>query len=235
MLLYAESKSKSGLRLSGGICRSRLPYNEVGTSDDEVSPRQFTRSPYGGFGQHGQYRRSDGKGHSFDVQGSLPDNFRAYEDAVKRKEVRIGHMFVTENRTFDGPKWLINFPTKKHWRQPSRLQWIVEGLEDLGRVVEQKGIRSMALPPLGCGNGGLNWSEVRPEIERVFGELHDVDIWVFEPTPEYQNVAKRTGMNEADSGSRSRCGDHPPILGAWDRMYLFGSSEVVLVSGAHNP
>jgi O-acetyl-ADP-ribose deacetylase (regulator of RNase III) len=135
-----------------------------------------------------------GKGIALMFKEAFPDNFRAYEDAVKRKEVRIGHMFVTENRTLDGPKWLINFPTKKHWRQPSRLQWIVEGLEDLGRVVEQKGIRSMALPPLGCGNGGLNWSEVRPEIERVLGELHDVDIWVFEPTPEYQNVAKRTGI-----------------------------------------
>jgi hypothetical protein len=103
-------------------------------------------------------------------------------------------MFVTENRTLGGPKWLINFPTKKHWRQPSRLEWIVDGLKDLRRVVEEKGIQSIALPPLGCGNGGLDWSEVRPEIERALGQLNDVDVWVFEPTPKYQNVAKRSGI-----------------------------------------
>ena len=135
-----------------------------------------------------------GKGIALMFKDAFPENFQSYEAAVKRKEVRIGHMFVTENRTFDGPKWLINFPTKKHWRQPSKLEWIVEGLKDLRRVVEENGIHSIALPPLGCGNGGLDWSEVRPEIENVFAALPDVDVWVFEPTPKYQNVAKRTGV-----------------------------------------
>ena len=135
-----------------------------------------------------------GKGIALMFKEAFPDNFRAYEDAVKHKEVRIGQMFVTENQTFDGPKWLINFPTKKHWRHPSKLEWIVDGLKDLQQVVQKKGIHSIALPPLGCGNGGLNWSDVRPEIERAFKELGDVDVWVFEPTPKYQNVAKRTGV-----------------------------------------
>lgn len=135
-----------------------------------------------------------GKGIALMFKDAFPENFRAYEAAVKRKEVRIGHMFVTENRAFDGPKWLINFPTKQHWRQPSKLEWIVQGLKDLRRIVEENGIRSIALPPLGCGNGGLDWSQVRPEIERTFAELSDVDILVFEPTPKYQNVAKRTGV-----------------------------------------
>src|SRR5205823_1990428 len=112
-----------------------------------------------------------------------------YEAAVKRKEVRIGRMFITENHAFDGPRFVINFPTKKHWRHPSKLEWIVEGLEDLRRVVEKKGIRSLALPPLGCGNGRLEWSDVRSEIERVFRDLRDVEVWVFEPTSKYQNVA----------------------------------------------
>jgi O-acetyl-ADP-ribose deacetylase (regulator of RNase III) len=135
-----------------------------------------------------------GKGIALMFKEAFPDNFRAYDEAVKRKEVRIGRMFVTENRAFDGPKWLINFPTKKHWRQPSKLEWIVDGLKDLRRVVEEKGIHSIALPPLGCGNGGLDWSDVRPEIERAFAQLHDLDVWVFEPTPKYQNVAKRSGL-----------------------------------------
>lgn len=135
-----------------------------------------------------------GKGIALMFKEAFPDNFRSYDEAVKREEVRIGHMFVTENRAFDGPKWLINFPTKKHWRHPSKLEWIVDGLNDLRRVIEEKGIHSIALPPLGCGNGGLDWSDVRPEITRALAPLHDVDVWVFEPTPKYQNVAKRTGV-----------------------------------------
>ena len=135
-----------------------------------------------------------GKGIALMFKEAFPDNFRAYDEAVKREEVRIGHVFVTENHALDGPQWLINFPTKKHWRQPSRLEWIVTGLEDLRRVVEEKGIHSIALPPLGCGNGGLDWSDIRPVIERELGQLHDVDVWVFEPTPKYQNVAKRAGV-----------------------------------------
>ena len=137
-----------------------------------------------------------GKGIALMFKEAFPDNFRAYGEAVKREEVRIGHVFVTENHALDGPQWLINFPTKKHWRQPSRLEWIVTGLEDLRRVVEEKGIHSIALPPLGCGNGGLDWSDIRPVIERELGQLHDVDVWVFEPTPKYQNVAKRAGVME---------------------------------------
>ena len=135
-----------------------------------------------------------GKGIALMFKEAFPDNFRAYEEAVKRKEVRVGHMFVTENLVLDGPKWLINFPTKKHWRQPSKLEWIADGLKDLRRVIEEKGIHSIALPPLGCGNGGLEWSDVRPEIVRTLDQLNDVDVWVFEPTPKYQNVAKRTGV-----------------------------------------
>jgi O-acetyl-ADP-ribose deacetylase (regulator of RNase III) len=137
-----------------------------------------------------------GKGIALMFKEAFPNNFRDYEDACKRKEVKIGHMFVTENRTFDGPRWIINFPTKKHWRQPSKLNWIIEGLADLRRVIRENKIRSIALPPLGAGNGGLDWGEVRPEIQRVLGELEDVDIIVYEPTAKYQNVAKRTGVEE---------------------------------------
>jgi O-acetyl-ADP-ribose deacetylase (regulator of RNase III) len=134
-----------------------------------------------------------GKGIALMFKEAFPDNFREYHEAVNRKEVRIGHMYVTENRALAGPKWLINFPTKKHWRQPSKLEWVIEGLQDLRRVIVDKRIHSIALPPLGCGNGGLDWSEVRPEIERAFEDVGDVDVWIFEPTPKYQNVAKRTG------------------------------------------
>jgi O-acetyl-ADP-ribose deacetylase (regulator of RNase III) len=140
-----------------------------------------------------------GKGIALMFKEAFPENFRAYREAVKREEVEVGRMFVTENRTLAGqngagPKWLINFPTKKHWRNPSRQEWIAEGLKDLRRVIVEKHIRSIALPPLGCGNGGLDWAAVRPQIVEALAPLSDVDVWVFEPTPQYQNVAKRTGV-----------------------------------------
>ena|SRR6202035_4945166 len=71
-----------------------------------------------------------GKGIALMFKEAFPDNFRSYEDACKRKEVKIGRMFVTERRAFEGPRWIINFPTKKHWRQPSKMEWISEGLQD---------------------------------------------------------------------------------------------------------
>ena len=137
-----------------------------------------------------------GKGIALMFKEAFPQNFRAYEDASKRGEVQVGQMFVTEIGRLDGPRWIINFPSKKHWRHPSKLEWIIAGLADLQRVIQEKGIRSIALPPLGCGNGGLDWAEVRPEIERALSSLEDVDVIVFEPTERYQNVAKPTGVQE---------------------------------------
>lgn len=106
-------------------------------------------------------------------------------------------MFVTERlELLGGPKWIINFPTKKHWRHPSKIEWIELGLTDLRRVIESKKLRSIAIPPLGSGNGGLNWSEVRALIQRQLGSLHDVEILVYEPTSKYRNVSKRAGVEK---------------------------------------
>jgi O-acetyl-ADP-ribose deacetylase (regulator of RNase III) len=137
-----------------------------------------------------------GKGIALMFKEAFPANFRAYEDACKRKQVRIGRMFVTERQAFEGPRWIINFPTKKHWRQPSKMEWVSEGLQDLWHVIQEHNIRSVALPPLGGGNGRLEWGQVRVEIQRVLADLENVDIIVYEPTERYQNVAKRTGVEE---------------------------------------
>ena len=137
-----------------------------------------------------------GKGIALMFKEAFPANCRAYEEACKRKEVRIGQMFVTERQAFEGPHWIINFPTKKHWRQPSKMEWIIAGLNDLKRVIQEHNIRSIAMPPLGAGNGRLEWSKVRVEIQRALADLGDVDIIVYEPTEKYQNVAKRTGVEE---------------------------------------
>lgn len=135
-----------------------------------------------------------GKGIALMFKERYPENYCAYAAACKAGVVQIGHMFVTPTNELNGPRWIINFPTKKHWRHPSRLEWIDEGLRDLVRVIPEKGIRSVALPPLGCGNGRLEWTNVRASIERAFAGLADVDIVAFEPTAKYQNVTKRVGV-----------------------------------------
>jgi O-acetyl-ADP-ribose deacetylase (regulator of RNase III) len=137
-----------------------------------------------------------GKGVALMFKEAFPDNFKAYVAACKRNELKVGQVFVVERRDLMGPKWIINFPTKEHWRSPSRIEWIEAGLEDLRRVIIANRIRSIAVPPLGSGNGGLDWSDVKPRIEHMLGSLDDVDIVIFEPISKYQNVAKRTGVEK---------------------------------------
>ncbi len=138
-----------------------------------------------------------GKGIALMFKEAFPENYRLYREACETKNVKVGHVFATERRDFvSGPKWIINFPTKEHWRAPSRLEWIRDGLADLRRFIEQHKIRSIALPPLGSGNGGLDWREVRPLIVGALEPLQDVTIIVYEPTKKYQNVQKREGIEK---------------------------------------
>ena len=137
-----------------------------------------------------------GKGIALMFKDKFPDNYRAYADACARGEVQVGRMFVTASPELSGPRWIINFPTKKHWRQPSKLEWIDEGLKDLRAMIREKGIRSIAIPPLGSGNGGLEWLDVRPRIEAALGDVADVEVVVYEPTSKYQNVAKGRGVEK---------------------------------------
>jgi O-acetyl-ADP-ribose deacetylase (regulator of RNase III) len=122
-----------------------------------------------------------GKGIALQFKRKWPANAKAYEAACKRKEVVPGKMFVFDNGGLVEPKFIINFPTKRHWRQPSRMADIEAGLEDLLAQIKQLGIRSIAIPPLGCGNGGLDWDEVRPRIEAALNQLPDVDVRLFAP------------------------------------------------------
>ncbi len=137
-----------------------------------------------------------GKGIALMFREAFKENYEAYAVACERGEVKVGHMFVTQNHALTGPKWIINFPTKKHWRFPTKFEWVEEGLKDLCRVIEDKHIKSIAIPPLGCGNGGLEWTHVRKAIESALKDLSAVDILVFEPTVGYQNAPKREGILE---------------------------------------
>ncbi|AKO03551.1 type II toxin-antitoxin system antitoxin DNA ADP-ribosyl glycohydrolase DarG [Xanthomonas oryzae pv. oryzicola] len=136
-----------------------------------------------------------GKGIALMFKERFKENFLRYAAACKDNQVRIGKIFVTEVNELDGPRWIINFPTKQHWRGDSRIEWITEGLQDLHRFLIENKVKSIAIPPLGAGNGGLDRADVRPLIEEVLAGL-DTDILVFEPTLKYQNVAKRSGVEK---------------------------------------
>lgn len=136
-----------------------------------------------------------GKGIALMFKERFAENFRRYAAACKAREVQTGKMFVTPVHELDGPRWIVNFPTKQHWRSPSRLEWVQEGLQDLRRFLLEQHIQSVAIPPLGAGNGGLEWAKVREQITQTLGDL-DIEILVFEPTSQYENVAKRTGVEK---------------------------------------
>jgi O-acetyl-ADP-ribose deacetylase (regulator of RNase III) len=137
-----------------------------------------------------------GKGIALMFKERFPENNKAYEAACRAGEVRVGGMFVTAGMELGGPRWIINFPTKENWRNPTKLEWVASGLSALKEEIVKKGIRSLALPPLGCGNGGLEWSLVRPMIEEALGDLDGVEVVVYEPTAKYQNVAKKKGVEK---------------------------------------
>ncbi len=136
-----------------------------------------------------------GKGIALQFKQAFPENFAAYEKAAKRGEIVPGQMFVFETGQFTNPRFIINFPTKRHWREKARMADIEAGLKDLIRVIGEKNIRSIAIPPLGCGFGGLDWEEVRPLILAALEKTPEVDAWVFPPSgtpfPEKMPVATR--------------------------------------------
>jgi len=122
-----------------------------------------------------------GKGLALAFKKMFPENFDAYAEACQSGYVKTGKMFVTEQQALIGPRWIINFPTKQHWRDPSRLEWIEEGLADLKKILIEQQIPSVAVPPLGCGLGGLDWKLVKPRIEDSLTSLSSVRVLVFEP------------------------------------------------------
>lgn len=121
-----------------------------------------------------------GRGLALQFKREYPANFKAYEAACKRKEVVPGRMLMFETGQLTNPRFIVNFPTKRHWRGASRIDDIEAGLVALVHEVKKRGIKSIAIPPLGCGLGGLDWNGVRPLIERAFKTLPEVRTLVFE-------------------------------------------------------
>jgi O-acetyl-ADP-ribose deacetylase (regulator of RNase III)/HPt (histidine-containing phosphotransfer) domain-containing protein len=134
-----------------------------------------------------------GKGIALQFKEAFDLNYRLYRQACKEQRVQVGEMFVTETHELVGPRFIINFPTKRHWKEKSRIEYITDGLEDLKRVIAEHGITSVAMPPLGCGNGGLDWQQVRPLIVQAMAEVA-VPIQLYEPSA---TISKRERKPEA--------------------------------------
>ena len=122
-----------------------------------------------------------GRGIALQFKRAWPENFKAYKAACERKEVQPGRMFVFGTRRLTPPHFIINFPTKRHWRGKSRIEDVELGLAALAEVIQAYSIRSIALPPLGCGLGGLDWKDVRARIERALANLPGVRVRLYEP------------------------------------------------------
>jgi len=122
-----------------------------------------------------------GRGIALQFKKAFPENFKAYAVACKRKQVQPGRMFVHDTGSMLGPRYIINFPTKRHWRGKSRMDDIDAGLLAFVQLIRELGIRSVAIPPLGCGLGGLDWEKVRARIQAALEPLRDVHVVVFEP------------------------------------------------------
>ena len=122
-----------------------------------------------------------GKGLALQFKKAFPDNFKDYKEAWKRGAIRSGKMFVHETGRLLNPRYIVNFPTKDHWRDCSHLDIIEDGLVALVHEIKARDIRSIAIPPLGCGLGGLDWDEVGPCISRAFRGFRTLQTVVFEP------------------------------------------------------
>ncbi len=142
-----------------------------------------------------------GRGIALQFKKAFPRNFDEYKAACDRGEVVPGKMFITERRALTTPRFIVNFPTKRHWRGKSRIEDIETGLIALREEINSRGIQSIAIPPLGSGLGGLNWKEVRDRIESTLGD-ESVDIIVFEPgeTPNAQAMTRGTEPPKMTTG-----------------------------------
>jgi len=130
-----------------------------------------------------------GRGIALQIKEKYPDNFKFYKKYCDSKDVKVGKMLVYKTNNLLGLKFIINFPTKEHWKEYSKYEYISSGLKDLRRVIIENNIKSIAIPPLGCGNGGLEWNVVKQYIIEDLSDLN-ININVYEPNIEKNLMAK---------------------------------------------
>src|SRR5436309_3172063 len=122
-----------------------------------------------------------GRGIALQFKKAFPANFHAYARACEDGEVQPGKMFVFDSGSFTNPRYIINFPTKRHWKGKSRIEDIESGLVALAHEISERGIKSIAIPPLGAGLGGLDWGDVRPRIEAALRDLPNLHVLIYQP------------------------------------------------------
>lgn len=122
-----------------------------------------------------------GKGIALQFKKAFPDNFKEYKKACDKKKVVPGKMFIFKHKDMFSYKWIINFPTKRHWKGKSKIEDIDSGLKDLVKQVKKINIKSIAIPPLGSGLGCLDWEVVKSKIVSAFGKDEDIRINIYEP------------------------------------------------------
>lgn len=132
-----------------------------------------------------------GKGIALQFKERFPLNRQIYESTSKAGEMKIGKMLVVRENTIEGEKLIINFPTKTEWFKKSQYSYIEEGLKDLVRVIREYNVKSIAIPPLGCGNGGLQWDKVKKMLYEHMKNLNDVEILIYEPNAAVKEVLQK--------------------------------------------
>ena len=158
-----------------------------------------------------------GKGIALQFKKAFPKNFNAYKQACDTGQLEPGKMFVFHTNSLRNPKYIINFPTKKHWKEKSRIEFIVSGLNSLLEEIRLLGITSIAIPPLGCGHGGLLWSEVCPLINQAFEKVPHIKTIIFEPAgaPAPEDMQNRTSRPKMTPGRAT-------LVGLMDRYCVPG-------------
>jgi len=135
-----------------------------------------------------------GKGIALAFKKKFPENYKIYKEACENNQLKIGDLLVTQTER-SIPKYIINFPTKQHWRSRSKIEYIEKGMEKLVEVIQEKNIQSIAIPPLGCGNGGLNWKDVKPVIVKGLESMKDsTEIILYEPGYNNQSVSSKKAV-----------------------------------------
>lgn len=153
-----------------------------------------------------------GRGIALQFKEAFPANFKAYAAACRLGQVEPGRMFVHDTGELTPPRYIINFPTKRHWRGKSRIEDIKSGLVALVEEIRSREIRSIAIPPLGSGLGGLDWAEVRPLIEEALAPLTDVEVVLYQPGGKGSN----TGVNRSTEVPQIT-GGRAALVGLMDR------------------
>lgn len=123
-----------------------------------------------------------GRGIALQFRKAFPENFKEYKSACDNKKLHPGIMLVCDLNRFQNPRYVVNFPTKRHWKGKSKIEDIESGLDALVKEIAERKIRSIAIPPLGCGLGGLSWNQVKPMIQKAFAALPDVQVLLYEPS-----------------------------------------------------